>query len=217
MIENIVSLFFSGLVFGSGPCVISCGPVLLSYLAANGKDYRRSLGGYALFSLGRLIAYCLLGLGIFFLGRFALERVMEQYSRFVLAGGGGFVVVMGILTAAGRNVESKTFNFCRRALLERDAKSITAMGVIVGLVPCAPLLAVAAYMGLASREWPMVLVYSLAFGLGTFISPLAVIPVFAGLIPRLKFMQQPRVTGILNAVCGAVLVFLGIQLIRRAF
>ena len=105
---------------------------------------------------------------------------------------------------------------CRR-FLEKDKKSIIIFGLIIGLIPCAPLLAAFSYMGLISKDWFTSLTYSFFFGLGTLISPLLVLAGLAGVIPRILADKQAVYGRIFNFICGGILVLLGLQLIRRVF
>ncbi len=217
MIEILVSLFFSGLAFGSGPCLTTCGPVLLSYIAGTEKNVPKSLLIYGIFSLARVSSYCFLALVVFWVGRAALEQFLLKYAHSIMIAGGVLFILLGILTAAGKNLELKAFSFCRRFMLERDKKSVAAMGFVMGLLPCGPLVIILSYIGLVARSWSASVGYSLVFGLGTFISPLVALVVLAGLIPRLTIARKRLYRVIFNITCGVILVYFGIQLIRRAF
>lgn len=90
------------------------------------------------------------------------------------------------------------------------------IGLSMGLLPCAPLLATFSYIGLISKSWLQSLYYSLAFGIGTFFSPLILLAVFTGLLPRL--LGRSALFGRIFAfLCGLIMVFLGVNLIKRAF
>src|SRR4030042_6845487 len=161
MNKIIISLFLTGLLFGSGPCLASCGPFLITYIAGTKKDIPKSISTYILFSLARISVYVGLGLMIFFLGRFAIEKLLGGIYKYVLISGGGFIIMIGLLLALGKKLE---FHFWQRNILERDKKSIFLVGLAIGLLPCAPLLSVLAYVGLISRDWLSAMLYSLSFG-----------------------------------------------------
>ncbi|MFA5357159.1 MAG: sulfite exporter TauE/SafE family protein, partial [Candidatus Omnitrophota bacterium] len=75
--NNIISgLFLTGVLFGSGPCVASCGPFLISYIAGTRKTAARGVVAYILFSSARVSVYIALGVSVFFLSRFAVERLL---------------------------------------------------------------------------------------------------------------------------------------------
>lgn len=215
MNKIIPSLFLCGLLFGSGPCLASCGPILISYIAATKKNILKGLVVYVLFSLARISVYLLLGVAIFSLGRFTLERLLGDFSRYIFIIGGGFIVLIGVLTAGGKRLEIKPLNFLHRNILERDKKSVVIVGLIVGLLPCVPLLAILSYVGLVSKSWLQSLFYSLSFGLGTFVSPLILLAILAGVIPQ--WFQDKKYYSVFRFICGMIIIFLGLQLIYRAF
>lgn len=159
----------------------------------------------------------MLGLVVFFLGRLTLERWLASFSQYVFVVGGGFVVLVGVLTALGKRLEFKACHFLQQNLVERDKKSIVVIGLLIGLLPCAPLLALFSYVGLISKSWVYSLLYSLVFGIGTFVSPLILLAMFAGFIPRIFSGKNELYYKIFSFICGLIIVFLGLQLIRRAF
>ncbi len=126
------------------------------------------------------------------------------------------MAVMGIFLALGKRLELTFWQPLYKRILERDRKSIVILGLIIGLLPCAPLLAIFSYIGLVSRLWSSNLLYTLSFGLGTFISPLLLLVIFAGLIPRFLAHTRAVYSSIFNFICGLVILFLGLNLIIRA-
>lgn len=215
MLQAYLYLFVSGLLFGSGPCVASCGPLLISYIAGTGKGIKKALGAYFIFSLSRVAAYCILAAAIFYAGAHIFERSFARYEPYLLAGGGVFIVLIGVATALGVNVGIPFLKICRCAVLEHDAKNLIAFGFIVGLLPCGPLLAIFSYIGLVSKTWETSCAYGLVFGMGTIVSPLLALAIFAGLLRNLKPAPEMMLRRLLNAVCGCVLVIYGMLLIRR--
>jgi len=204
-----------GFSFGFGPCLASCGPILISYIAGNKKNVLKTLWAYVLFSSARIFVYCLLGLLIYFLGRFFAEHLLKGLSRYIYIAGGVFIVVMGVLTALGKRLENKPCRFLKKNLLEYDKKSILIFGLIVALLPCAPLLVLLSYIGLISKSWVFSLLYSLIFGLGTLVSPLLALVFLASFISRLAMVEQKIYGQIFSFICGMVIIYLGIQLLIR--
>jgi hypothetical protein len=101
-------------------------------------------------------------------------------------------------------------------LLQQYHKSALILGLITGILPCAPLLALLGYVALVSKTWPQAFIYCLSFGLGTFLSPLLMISILSGLIPRFLEGQKAIYYRVISVVCGLIMVFLGINLILRA-
>ena len=217
MNKIIISLFVAGLLFGSGPCVASCGPFLITYIAGSKKNISKGIMVYILFSAARIFVYVVLSLAILFLSRFAIERLLGGLYKYVLISGGGFIIIIGLFMAFGKKLEFGLWRSLHKNLLERDKKSIFAVGLAIGLLPCAPLLSILSYVGLISRTWLDSLLYALAFGIGTFVSPLILLTILAGIIPRLFLEKKTVYSSIFSFICGSTIIFLGIQLITRAF
>ncbi len=172
---------------------------------------------YILFSVARISVYVALSLAIFFLSRFAIERLLGGLYKYVLILGGGFIIIIGLFMVFGKKLEFNFWQSLYKNLLERDKKSIFTVGLIIGLLPCAPLLSILSYVGLISRTWLSSLLYSLSFGIGTFVSPLIMLTILAGIIPRIFLEKKAIYSSIFSLICGLTIIFLGIQLIWRAF
>lgn len=215
MDKSLVSFFILGLTFGWGPCLASCGPILLSYITGARKDIPKSLSVYILFSAARILVYLALSLTVFFSGNFFMDKYLYGYSKYIYLGGGLIIILAGILLACGKRLEIKHCRILQKNFLEADVKSVVALGLIIGLLPCGPLLAVFSWVALVSRSWFDSLLISLSFGIGTFFSPLLMLVIFAGAIP--SFLKAKRFERIFNLVCGLIIVFLGLQLIRKGF
>jgi len=217
MFKIIFSFFLLGLSFGAGPCVASCGPLLLSYVAGTRKNIFRSIGVYIVFSFSRITVYLLLGLLVFFLGKLSLDRMLGVFSVYVFILGGSFIILVGILTIFNRTLRLMPGRFLQKNIIERDKKSIVMFGLVIGLLPCAPLLAVISYVGLISKHPLQALLYSLFFGIGTFISPLILLVIAAGFIPHFLPDKKQFIGRIFNFICGLLIIVLGLQLIMKVF
>lgn len=215
MIKTLISFFVLGLSLGTGACFISCAPVVISYIAGTGKNISKALSVYVLFSLARIFVYIVLGVIVFLFGSFLFEKFLFHFSRFIFIGGGLFIVLTGLLLSVGQKNEFKFCQSLQKNLLERDKKSVFVFGLVIGLAPCAPLFAVFSLMLLIARNWFDSFLISLSFGLGTFVSPLILLVIFAGSIPSL--FKNNSFQRALNLICGLIMVFLGIQFVRRAF
>lgn len=216
MIRAIISFFILGLTFGAGPCLASCGPLLIAYVAGTGKDVRKSIWVYFIFSLSRILIYALLGLVVFLFAHALVKYTTSYFTKYLFIFAGALIIVIGLLIALGKNLHYK---FCQRLgdfWLKKDTKTVIILGLIIGILPCAPLISVISYIGLTARHWLNSLFYGFAFGLGTMISPLFLLVVSTGLIPRIM-VRENSFYRIFNAICGLIIVFLGIQLIRKVF
>ncbi len=215
MNEIAFSFFVLGMSFGAGPCMASCGPLLISYITGTGKGAIKGLKVYLLFSFVRISVYLALGLLVFLAGKFLMERFIHGYSRYLFIFGGIFLMLIGGLVALDKKSPLKFCGFLREHMLARDNKSVVVFGLLAGLLPCAPLLAVFSYIILVSRSGFEALLYSFSFGIGTFLSPLLFLTVAAGFIPRL--LVGSRYERAFSLICGLLIIFLGLQLVRSGF
>jgi sulfite exporter TauE/SafE len=213
MYRIIITLFVSGLLFGSGPCLASCGPVLITYIAGTKKGIAASLKAYILFSCARIGVYIALAVVVFFLGEFVMQNLSRQYARYVIITAGIFMLLLGSAMILARQKEPA---FCRY-VLGQGRKNEIILGLLFGLLPCGPLLAILSYIGLVSKSWLNSSLYALVFGLGTFTSPLVLLAVLAGLAPKIISRQKEAYARIFSAVCGLIIIILGINLIRKGF
>jgi len=208
------SFFVIGLSFGIGPCIASCGPLLISYTAGTNKNIIKSAFVYLLFSLSRILIYMCLSLFIFLLGQAIINYALKPFSKYLFIFGGLFIIIIGLLITLGKNPEHK---FCKKLqsfFLNKDAKTVIILGFVVGILPCAPLISVLSYVGLISRHSVDALLYALFFGLGTLVSPLFLFVIFSGFLTKF-IVEKSNFYRIFNFVFGLIIIFLGIQLISR--
>ncbi len=157
----------------------------------------------------------MLSLLFFFLGRVFLEKLLGDFSKYIFILGGSFIIIVGVLVSLGKRLEFRPWQFLQKNIVERDKKSIIIIGLIIGLLPCAPFLAILSYIGLVSKTWVESLWYVLAFGLGTLVSPLVLLTLLAGLISYR--LQNKKYYQIFSFICGSIIIFLGIQLVIKVF
>jgi sulfite exporter TauE/SafE len=215
MIKILISLFLLGLSFGSGPCLASCGPILISYIVGTKKDIGKGVVSYILFSLARIAVYIILGLCVFLLGRFVLMRFVGEVAKYLVVAGGAFIILIGALMIIGKSWNLEFCNFLHKHMVQRDKKSVMVLGVVIGLLPCAPLAALFSYVGLISKTWAQSLLYSLSFGLGTALSPLILLVILAGSIPGFLTGRKEIYSQVLRIIAGAITVILGAHLIWK--
>ena len=212
--SNIITLFLSGLLLGSGPCLATCGPVLISYITATRQNPKQAILIWLLFSLSRVCIYLILSLFIFILGEFLVKKNIAYISRYIYIFGGIIIALIGIFTIIKDSTGTRRICPIVPGGLSQRLSRIhpITLGVIMGLLPCAPLLSVLSYIGLISPAWQWCIFYSLVFGLGTLISPLILLALGAGVVPKILF-NKPRIYRILRIICGVIIVFFGTQLV----
>ena len=140
MFKGAFSLFLFGVSLGFGPCVASCGPLLISYVAGTKRNVPQSLQAYGLFSLGRGVAYITLCVIVFALGQLALHQLARVTSLLRIAAA-LFIIFMGVLLILGKGLNLSSCHALKNHFIEKDKKSILIFGFLTGLMPCAPLFA----------------------------------------------------------------------------
>ncbi len=212
------SLFVTGIFLGSGPCLLSCGPLLLSYVASTKTGAVSGLKTYLVFCGVRLSVYLSFGAGAGMLGAWVVHRFLESGSLAVLyAAFGAFLVLLGLFFILEDLVPHRwraSLTCCHEG--RGDLRNIAVFALIVSLAPCAPLLAMFGYVALVSDAWYKGIVYMGAFGLGTVISPLILLVFLTGWFG--SWLQKHRV--VLRAVrvtSGLIFILLGGWLIWGAW
>ncbi len=213
MAENLSYLFLSGMILGSGPCLSFCAPFLIVYTAAHKAGWKTSFISYGIFSCGRLLSYVLWGF-VCALGAASLQsEALLGCSKNIYFVLGCFIVVLGLATCFNtKDLFGKT---CQM-LHQGNIRNVGIAGFLVGLSPCLPLWGIFNYVILIAKGPADAVMYLLVFGLGTVLSPLVLCIVFSGKFAQ-ALSRSPRVKAWLQYACGALLIFLGVQIILRVF
>lgn len=204
MLRTAGSLFLYGVLFGSGPCMASCGPLLVSYSAATRKDFVQGLVFYLFFSLAKAIVYTVLGTAVFALGRYVLERLPGTAFKYASVGIGAAVAFTGAL------IPFRETRGCERG-------KAFALGAALALLPCAPLLGVLSYVAMISPSWSSAFFYTASFGIGTLLSPLLLLTACAGVLPRSLLKKKTACARVFTYLSSAAVIVLGLRLVARAF
>ncbi len=215
MLNIGLSLFLTGLFLGAGPCLVSCGPFLVSFIAGNKKDFKQSLWIWFVFSLSRIFAYLVLGVLTGLLSQTIISRIYEgRILKYIFICAGMFVFLIGLLMIFNKLPQIKACEILKKKLISNHSKSIIIFGLVIGFLPCAPLLGVLAYIALISKSILRGVFYCLSFGLGTLISPLIIMVLCASWLAKILGSEE-RLFGIFQKICAVIILFLGIQLIRN--
>lgn len=202
---------------GAGPCLLSCGPVLISYIAGTKKTALQGLYTWLVFSLSRFFATVLLGLIAGLLGAGLFSRFYYEVSGYLIwLAAGIFICFLGLLLLVGILEKFKFCSVLNYSFIRHDTKSLMILGFLMGLLPCMPFAGVISYITMASAHYIQGVLMAAAFGLGTAISPLILLAAAAGAIPGLKFLQGKRAAIILQRICGIILIYFGVQVIINA-
>lgn len=200
----MIKLFLTGLTLGSGPCLLVCLPLLVPVLIGRAGNWRESLKLVLLFSAGRLVIYCLLGLLAFFAFQFFLSTSLRFYFKLAV---GIFIILNGFLPLLGKKFPA----YCQ--LIKRfSSLNFFLLGALIGLLPCGPLLGVLTYIAAIAKNALTSLLWSFAFGLGTFISPLLLAGPLAGFFTA--FLKKfPGWFFVLQILSALILFYFGLTVI----
>ncbi|NQT95023.1 MAG: sulfite exporter TauE/SafE family protein, partial [Candidatus Omnitrophica bacterium] len=103
MLRICISLFVTGMIMGSGPCLASCGPILVSYIAATKRSPLGGLWGCLVFSASRVLVYIFMGGIAGFVGAGLFSRFYwEMPGYIILFVSGLFISFLGVLIFSGK-------------------------------------------------------------------------------------------------------------------
>ncbi|MFA5039543.1 MAG: sulfite exporter TauE/SafE family protein [Candidatus Omnitrophota bacterium] len=207
------SLFITGFVLGYGPCLLSCGPLLISYISATQPGPKQGLKFYLIFSLTRILVYGVLGILAGFFGQWVIQNFFEsQWLKWAFGAFGFFLIILGLALLLQKLPSHDSCHGWLGRYLKGGEHHAVLFSLLVSLSPCLPLLGVLGYVALVSDTWIKGLVFMSAFGLGTSISPLIIFCAAAGWLARLSRRFEFWFL-ILRVLCCGILVFLGLQLL----
>lgn len=181
--------------------MLVCAPVLLPYIAGTKMTWQEGLKAALVFGLTRLVVYTLLGGAVGYVGYFLFQLFHNQLWGKVLWGFAGvFIMVLGLLIVVGKGMENP---FCR------STKNMVILGIVIGLSPCLPLIAVLTEIMFIAEKFYQGFLYGFAFGVGTVISPLLLLGMIAPVLPA----KLPGYKRAIDVLCGALLIVIGIYII----
>jgi len=216
MIKVCISLFITGIVLGSGPCLVSCGPILVSYIAATKRSALGGLWGWFIFSTSRVLVYIFLGTLTGIVGTGLFRRFYWEMPGYIIwLVSGVFICFLGLLIFLGKDSRFKICALLNESMIQKDTKSLIVLGLLIGIFPCAPLIGIFSYIAMTSTHYLQGVMMSIAFGIGTLFSPLLLLGLFAGTIPKLKMLQNEANLSIFQKICGLILFLLGLHILIR--
>jgi len=209
--ENLYYLFLAGLILAVGPCFLSCAPIFLGY-SLSGTKHNIFLS-YLIFSSGRILTYMALGM-LGFLGLSILEKhIVIRLQWIIVFILGGFILVLGISTLLIEG--NKCLSICKRIDGLRKW-NLFFLGVLLGFLPCFPLIGILNYVVVVSKKILDSAVYAFVFGLGTIVSPLILIAL--GLDKLLSVDAWAKAfTKWVRMLCGVLLILLSFKIIVPLF
>jgi len=208
---NLIELFTIGITMAFGPCLFFCTPIVLSYIGGTQDSGQKGFKSVLIFSLSRAFIYVLLGLLAGLFGKI-LTTSLDKYSLAIFITGGAFISLSGILILLGKNPNLHLCQILRKYTVEDNIRNTIILGIIIGLLPCTPLLGILVYISLTSKNLWQGALLGLSFGIGTIISPLIIFGIVVSSLPK-KIIKNPKTFEIFKKACGFLLFLFGVQLI----
>ncbi len=208
-----IELFVIGFSSYFGPCLIYCTPVVFPYIAASREDTISRIRAILIFSFSRFFVHIILGLLAVIFGR-TLMSVFSDFSEIFFLIFGLVIMLFGILVLLGKkHIWHKPLpGRATKWLKGWRNKDLVLLGVLIALFPCVPRLGVLAYIALEAKTLTQGLLYSSAFGLGEFISPVIL---FGAVINFLPVILTGKFKLFFNFLCGLLLVILGLSFLVK--
>jgi len=205
-----LKLLAAGIGMGWGPCLALSGPILLPYIAATKGGWREGLRTSAAFSLGRLLALAILG-GLASVAFASVNRFFPPHrSGYLYLAMAVFIVLMGALIVLSKGFKAPLYRTLREQVVDRGTASMLSLGFLIGILPCAPLVAILTYIACVATNVLYGIIYALSFGVGTVV-PLIILGPLVGFFPE-RVLKSASPLRIFRAICGAILILFGLQL-----
>jgi cytochrome c biogenesis protein CcdA len=215
---SFTAVLLAGLVFGAGPCNITCLPYLGPVFLAQDSGWRRSIATVLPFSLGRLAGYTLLGTVAGYAGHTATQWLEQGPASWIL-GGAAVLLGLSVIRRAGNKPScsssraapaEQTISIKPEKQHPRRTMPLGLFGLGLGMAfnPCVPLgtvLTVAA----ATANPLLGLELGLAFGIGAVVIPSLLFSVVVAHFGSQVRLHLQRWQLSLERGAGSLLVMMG--------
>jgi len=228
MLDSIIThlqIFGIGFSFGIiGPCLLVCTPVLITYIVARQRSWADIIKDIITFLSGRLAAYIALGFLAGLSGSLLRNFTSSGISSHFKPLAGAVTILFAFIILLNRD------NFERACVPGKKAcqapynkmlnfGGVFTFGLLIGISPCAPLMALLFDIVLMSKGAIDGMLYALSFGLGTFLSGFITVGIIAGLLTRIPaaFVKSKAANTIFKTICALLLIALGLGLILKSY
>ncbi|MFN3966350.1 MAG: sulfite exporter TauE/SafE family protein [Endomicrobiia bacterium] len=219
-ISEYIKLFIAGITLGNGPCLFICLPIVLPYIVTSfkpqGKNNPSPFYGFnliLLFSFSRLFSYSILGFFSVSFYKFIQTTVVstQNYLQLIL---GILIVFIGVFYLISEKISlaNPVCSFIQKKFVNKNKLNMLLFGLLIGLSPCAPLLAILAYIAAMAKNSLTGLIAGFSFGLGTLITPLIPVSTFAGFITD-NLKKNPVLFTLVRVLSAFLLIYFGFRLI----
>ncbi|MBU0728698.1 MAG: sulfite exporter TauE/SafE family protein [Proteobacteria bacterium] len=200
MLHETLSIFVLGTISGITVCSFSCLPFLGPFLLSTGQGFKDGVSSTALFIIGKIAAYTVLG---------CLAGLLGQVLAFESSGAMRFILGVPLI------ITGLSLPFIHKAGCGKcHGRSISffGLGLITSLVPCPALTAVFA---LAAKDGSILngALYGLSFGSGLIISPLLIIGGGLSVISSKIKLEAARIMPAIQVISCIIMVLLGTRIL----
>ena len=205
--------FVVGMAAGCGPCLVTCAPTVMSYVAGLKRGWKEGLAASLTFSLARIPAYLLLGALVACFGaRLHEASAFHHLQSAVQILTGVLLIAAGVLLTLFAEPLPGICKVAHRLMPVQDIKFLAGLGFLYGLSPCVPMVAVMARVGLQSTTIAAGAACMAIFGVGTVLSPLLVLGAGSGMFAE-SLARRGNALGVFRRACGLLLCYSGVCLI----
>jgi len=215
MVNSIIThlqIFAVGFSFGmAGPCLLTCAPILITYVTGSKRRWRDVFKDIVTFLSGRLLAYIALGALAGLSGSILRNFTSSGISAYLKPLAGAVTIFFALIILLSRD----DHECCRTSSGELlNFGGVFGFGMLIGLSPCAPLLALLFDITLMSKGALDGALYAFSFGLGTLLSGLITIGIIAGVLTRVPaaLVKSKAANMIFKVACALLLIALGVGL-----
>lgn len=208
MLSDALRLLAAGFTMGWGPCLTYTAPLLLPYIGATKRGWRDGLKVALVFSLGRLVALAILGGLATVAFAFINQFFPPHRSAWLYLVSALFMITVGVLIILGKGSRIGIW----KSVLEKGTASIFLFGLLMGIAPCVPYVAILTYIACAADGVILRgVLYAALFAAGTAVAPV-VLGIVMAIVPH-KVLKSDRLMRVFQVGCGAALVLFGLELI----
>ena len=219
----LFAVFWIGALASLSSCMIVRLPVVVGYVGSSGTSKGRALGLTALFTLGLILVYVVLGAITAFAGG-AIHQIV-RFNKYIYWLLGGVLLVTGLLVSGlvGVHLLPKGCRFIATGLANPSYPGALLFGALFGMLmmpacPCcgAGLLVLAGVVVARHMVWSQAVAIFASFALGQSLPVLALGILTSLLTPDLVRKIRTRMCSIeqrIQLIAGNVLIVLGIYFI----
>ncbi|AFI05385.1 sulfite exporter TauE/SafE family protein [Helicobacter cetorum] len=212
---SFLAMFLGALSMSIGHCVGMCGGIVSAFSQmrfSKATSFSYQLTCHALYNLGRISSYMLLGAIVAGLGNALSISMFFKGVLFISMG-----VLLILLALLGAKIEKLGFQvpfistLIKKTLRSQSVLALYVLGVLNGFLPCMMVYSFLASVALSHSVF-MGAMLGLAFGLGTSM-PLFLMGMLLGRLSYRKFFNI--VSKILVFVFGVYVLYMGVMLINH--